>query len=111
MWQIIDQTFRDNRVPLPEDIIETSSIMGTLPLLAESDRIAVVPGAIADYFASLGALAVLPVPMRGQLVPYGIVVRRRRAATPAMRLLIDAVRAARPGHPNAVVESGPLPVR
>jgi len=111
MWQIIDQTFRDNRVPLPEDIIETSSIMGTLPLLAESDRIAVVPGAIADYFASLGALAVLPVPMRGQLVPYGIVVRRRRAATPAMRLLIDAVRAARPGHPNAVVESEPLPVR
>ncbi|KWR91362.1 LysR family transcriptional regulator [Cupriavidus sp. IDO] len=111
MWQIIDQTFRDNRVALPEDMIETSSIMATLPLLAGSDRIAVVPSAIADYFASLGALAVLPVAMRGRMVPYGIVVRRRRAATPAMRLLIDAVRAAQSGNSCELTESLSLPAK
>jgi len=94
MRQIIDQTFRDARVPLPEDVIETSSIMATLPLLAGSDRIAVVPSAIAGYFAAMGALAILPVAMRGRLVPYGIVSRKRRTATPGVRLLIDALRAA-----------------
>ncbi|MDK3023662.1 LysR family transcriptional regulator [Cupriavidus taiwanensis] len=94
MRQVIDQAFRDARVPPPADLIETSSIMATLPLLAGSERVAVVPAAIARYFAALGALAILPVPMRGRLVPYGLVTRKRRAATPGMRLLADALRAA-----------------
>lgn len=94
MRQVIDQAFRDARVPPPEDVIETSSIMATLPLLAGSERVAVVPDAIARYFAALGGLAVLPVTMRGRLVPYGLVTRKRRASTPGMRLLADALRAA-----------------
>ncbi|SOY70121.1 LysR family transcriptional regulator [Cupriavidus taiwanensis] len=104
MRQIIDQAFRDARVPPPEDVIETSSIMATLPLLAASERVAVVPDAIARYFAALGALAILPVALRGRLVPYGLITRKRRASTPGMRLLADALRAA-----CACSQPGPTP--
>ncbi|GAB7544069.1 LysR family transcriptional regulator [Cupriavidus sp. 8B] len=93
MRQIIDQTFRENRVPPPVSTVETSSILTTLSVLRESDMLAVLPTSVARYYEDLNMLATLPVALHGRLAPYGLVLRKSRPPTPAMQLVIDMLRA------------------
>ncbi|MET3227892.1 UNVERIFIED_ORG: DNA-binding transcriptional LysR family regulator [Burkholderia sp. 1263] len=94
MREIIDQTFRHSRVALPENTIETSSILTTLSLLLAADMIAVLPTSVARYYQEQGTLAVVPARFRGRLAPYGLILRSNRRATPATQIVIDAIRAA-----------------
>ncbi len=92
MRQIIDQTFREGRTAPPLSTVETSSILTTLSLLRESDMLAVLPTAVSRHYEALGMIAALPVPLRGQLAPYGLLLRKSRPPTPAMQLVIDTIR-------------------
>jgi DNA-binding transcriptional LysR family regulator len=92
MRQIVDQTFREGRIAPPVSIVETSSILTTLPLVLASDMLAVLPDSVARYYAALGVITILPQSLRGRLAPYGLILRRNRRITPATQLVIDAVR-------------------
>ncbi len=97
MRQIIDQTFRESRVPPPVSTVETSSILTTLSVLRESDMLAVLPTSVARYYEDLNMIATLPVALHGRLAPYGLVLRKSRPPTPAMQLVIDMLRAGEQG--------------
>jgi DNA-binding transcriptional LysR family regulator len=92
MREVIDQTFRDNRVASPENTIETSSILTTLSLLLAADMIAVLPASVARHYQEQGMLAVVPARLRGRLAPYGLILRSNRRAAPATQIVIDAIR-------------------
>lgn len=92
MREIIDQTFRESRVALPSDIVETSSILTTLTLLQETDMLAVLPTSVAAYYVRQGILSLVPARFRGRLTPYGLILRANRRATPAAQSFIEAIR-------------------
>ncbi|MGO4330186.1 LysR family transcriptional regulator [Cupriavidus sp. 2TAF22] len=93
MRALIDRSFEDAGVAPPPSTIETAAVLMTTSLLADSELIAVLPASVAAFYAGLGALAVLPLPLPRKLGPYGIVTRRGRPPTASMSLLIDALRA------------------
>ncbi len=94
MRRLIDRSFEDAGVAPPPSTIESAAVLMTTSLLADSELIAVLPASVAAYYRSLGALAVLPLPLPRKLGPYGIVTRRGRPVTASMSVLIDALRAA-----------------
>jgi DNA-binding transcriptional LysR family regulator len=93
MRALLDRSFEDAGVPAPPSTIETAAVLMTTSLLIDSELIAVLPESVAAYYAQLGALAVLPLPLPIKLGPYGIVTRRGRPVSASMSLLIDTLRA------------------
>lgn len=92
MRALLDRSFEDAGVPAPPSTIETAAVLMTTSLLIDSELIAVLPESVAAYYAQLGALAVLPLPLPIKLGPYGIVTRRGRPVSASMSLLIDTLR-------------------
>lgn len=93
MRALIDRSFEDAGVAPPPSTIETAAVLMTTSLLIDSELIAVLPESVAAYYAQLGAVCVLPLPLPRKLGPYGIVTRRSRPATASMSLLVDSLRA------------------
>ncbi len=93
MRALIDRSFEDAGVAPPPSTIETAAVLMTTSLLLDSELIAVLPESVAAYYAQLGALAVLPLPLPLKLGPYGLVTRRGRPVTASMSLVIDTLRA------------------
>ncbi|MDR5746583.1 LysR substrate-binding domain-containing protein [Caballeronia sp. LZ029] len=92
--EIVDQTFRYYRVALPENTVETFSILATLSLLVGADMIAVLPTSVARHYQKQGTLAIVPARLRGYLPPYGLILRANRRVTPATQIVVNAIRAA-----------------
>ena len=67
-------------------------VLMTTSLLIDSELIAVLPESVAHYYAQLGALTVLPLPLPIKLGPFGIITRRGRPVTASMSLLVDTLR-------------------
>ena len=91
MRQIIDQTFREMRVTPPVSRVEASSTLMTMALLQESDMIAVVSTPLAHYYQRQKMSVTIPIALRGQLDPYGLVLPHNRIVTPATQLVIEAI--------------------
>ncbi len=91
MRQIIDQTFREERVKPPTNVVETSSQVLMLSLMHEADMIAVFSAPVARYYEGLGVATVLPLPLYGRLVPYGMILRKNRDLLPATQLVVSAI--------------------
>ena len=89
MRDVVDQEFRRVGVDLPEDVVETSSIVTITSLLAETERIAVMPSDVAEYYVRHGILALLPVRLSQALEPYGWIVRRGRPLGSSARRFVE----------------------
>ena len=66
---------------MPVGRVETAAIFTTANLVEDSDHVAVLPLSVAKLFARHDMLAILPVALRGQMEPYGTIVRRGRPLT------------------------------
>ena len=80
------------QLPLPPHPIETSSMLGTVAILARSDLVAVVPTTVATYFTALGVVGVLPVTLPSLLEPFGLITLRDQPASPAVNVVLDTLR-------------------
>lgn len=68
--------FRLEGLPVPEHVIECSSLVATRGLLLESDRAALLPARQVELELGAGLLAVMPRPLAGSTRAIGLTLRR-----------------------------------
>lgn len=64
------------------DIVETASTVATTALLAAGDRLAVMPASLAQHYAAMGVLGVLPFALPLTVPSVHLITRRQRVASP-----------------------------
>ncbi|MBX4866533.1 LysR family transcriptional regulator [Rhizobium bangladeshense] len=91
----IEDIFLSQGVALPENIVNTSSLLLTCAIVCETDAIAPVAVDVAHFLASQGAKAsdvrMLPIDFDINVKPYSLITARERALPPSARLLYDII--------------------
>jgi DNA-binding transcriptional LysR family regulator len=93
--QAMEANFLNRNIPLPERILNTSSLLLTLVMVAQSDAIAPVSVQVARFIQNPeglgGAIDVLPSEVDIEVRPYSLITARQRVLSPAAKLLYDFV--------------------
>ncbi|MBY3035197.1 LysR family transcriptional regulator [Rhizobium laguerreae] len=91
----IEDVFLSRGVALPENIVNTSSLLLTCAVICETDAIAPVAIDVAQFLASQGSNAsdvrMLPIDFDINVKPYSMITARERALPPSARLLYDII--------------------
>jgi DNA-binding transcriptional LysR family regulator len=89
----VEQHFIRRDVPLPERILNTSSLLLTLVMVAQSDAIAAVSVEVARFIRQSldGAIEVLPMQFDIEVQPYSLITARNRSLSPAAQTLHDTI--------------------
>ena len=91
----IEQHFLHRNAGLPERVLNTSSLLLSLVMVARSDAIAAVSVEVARFIRSkqglAGAIEVLPLEFDIEVQPYSLITARGRILSPAAQLLYDAI--------------------
>ncbi|MBY5626183.1 LysR family transcriptional regulator [Rhizobium leguminosarum] len=91
----IEDLFLSRGVALPENIVNTSSLLLTCAIICETDAIAPVAVDVAQFLASQGSNAsdvrMLPIDFDINVKPYSMITARERALPPSARLLYDII--------------------
>lgn len=90
------QFFKHARQP-PTDLMETASFLALLTFVGQRDAAGFLARSVARHFEREGAVAILPLPVRVELPPVGLMTVRGRPITATTRLLMDCLRRAAPG--------------
>lgn len=92
MRRRIEQALQQASMAPPPDIVETSSILATTALLESTDMISVVPLDVARHYANYGMLAILPVQLPIAMAKLGILTRRQKELSPAVRAFMATLK-------------------
>ena len=89
----IEQHFLRRDIPLPERVLNTSSLLLTLVSVAQSDAIAATSVDVAEFLTTGLAAAVetLPLDVDIEVQPYSLLTAHSRLLSPAAQLLRDAI--------------------
>ena len=91
----IETLFMSRNIPMPDRVLNTSSLLLTLVMVAQSDSIAPVALDMAKFIndeAGLaGAIEILPIAFDIDVQPYSIITARNRLLSPAAKLLYDHI--------------------
>jgi DNA-binding transcriptional LysR family regulator len=91
----IEQHFARHDVGLPERVLNTSSLLLTMVMVAQSDAIAAMSTEVARFIRARhgvdGAIEILPLDFDIEVQPYSLISVRNRTLSPAARLLYDAI--------------------
>lgn len=91
----IETYFMSRNVPMPERILNTSSLLLTLVMVAQSNAIAPVALDMAKFVNDeqglAGAIEILPTAFDIDVQPYSIITARNRVLSPGARLLYDCI--------------------
>lgn len=91
----METIFMSRNIPLPDRVLNTSSLLLTLVMVAQSDSIAPVALDMAKFIndeAGLaGAIEILPIAFDIDVQPYSIITARNRLLSPAAKLLFDNI--------------------
>lgn len=91
----IETLFISQNVSLPERILNTSSLLLTLVMVAQSDAIAPIALEVAKFVNSddglAGAIEILPISFDIDVQPYSLIMARNRALSPAAKMLYDHI--------------------
>mgnify|MGYP006280315491 CR=1 FL=1 len=88
---LLEREFRLANLDRPSGLIETAAIFTTANLVQGSDHVAVLPLSVARPFAEHGMLAILPLALRGQMEPYGTIVRKGRPLSAAAQHFLSTI--------------------
>lgn len=94
MRKVLAPVFAEMRLPGPQNIVETSSMMTMVALMHESDMLAVMPGDVSDFYIRHNLLDEIPVMLPSVMGSYGIVTGRDRPITPGVAAFLSQLRAA-----------------
>lgn len=87
----VESLFLTHNAALPERILNTSSLLLTLVMVAQSDAIAPVSVEVATFIAGeaglAGAIDILPIDFEIVVQPYSLITVRNRLLSPAARML------------------------
>jgi DNA-binding transcriptional LysR family regulator len=92
MRQLLELAFQEASIASPANLVETASILTTTTLLQATDMISVVPTSVAKHYATSGMICILPVRIKLQLEPYGIITRKERIPGPAVSVFQECLR-------------------
>lgn len=92
MRNLMESMFRQSGIAVPRNLVETASVLTTTTLLRSTDMIAVLPDSIAQDYAAIGWLSILPVAIELRLEPYGIITRKERFPAPAVAIFQECLR-------------------
>ncbi|MHA1571692.1 MAG: LysR substrate-binding domain-containing protein [Alphaproteobacteria bacterium] len=87
-----DAIFHDAGLPVPEDRVETSSLVAVRALLVESNRLTILSRHQIHYEEQFGILAVLPMELEQTERPIGITTRADTQPPPGVRAFLDQLR-------------------
>jgi DNA-binding transcriptional LysR family regulator len=92
----LEGIFVSHNAPLPERVLNTSSLLLSLVMVAQSDAIAAVSVEVANFLrtgADLGgSIEILPLEIDIVVQPYSLITVRNRSLSPAAQLLYDQIR-------------------
>ena len=86
---VIEQEFRSHHAALPQGVVETSSFLTAVGLVAQSEMLAVIPKSIASTFSRHSMLRILPYTFKHALSPWGSLVHRDRPVSRIMQAFLD----------------------
>jgi DNA-binding transcriptional LysR family regulator len=93
--QAMESNFLNRNIPLPDRILNTSSLLLTMVMVAQSDAIAPVSVQVARFIKSPeglgGAIEVVPIEFDIEVRPYSLITAKNRALSPAARMLYDFI--------------------
>lgn len=92
MRRRVEQALQHASLTEPPDIVETSSILATTSLLEASNMISVVPLDVGLHYARHGLIAILPVQLPISMANLGIITRKKKDPSPAMKVFLRALR-------------------
>ncbi len=91
----IETIFMSRNVPMPERVLNTSSLLLTLVMVAQSNAIAPVALDMAKFVNDAqglaGAIEILPIAFDIDVQPFSIIIARNRTLSPAAKLLYDHI--------------------
>ena len=89
-----DTMFRRAGLAPPGNVVDTTALLLTIPLLLHTDSLHLMPRDVAQYHAQLGILAILPIEVAIRMDGFGIITRRDDVLSPSAALVLDVLRTA-----------------
>ncbi|MGV1755860.1 LysR family transcriptional regulator [Rhizobium sp. P44RR-XXIV] len=91
----VEDIFLTAGVPLPENVVNTSSLLLTLAVVCKTDAIAPIALDMAQFIcgqsSQAGESSILPIDFDIDVRPYSLITARERAMPPSARLLHDMI--------------------
>ncbi|GAB3458126.1 LysR family transcriptional regulator [Massilia terrae] len=88
-----EMMFRREGLQPPANVVDTTALLVITTLLQQTDSLHVMPVDVAQYYASLNVLRILPIDLPCKMDAFGIIRQEDRLLSPGANLLLDAVRA------------------
>lgn len=93
----LEQQFFRHGLQPPTDVVETASFLALLTFLTERDAVGFLARSVARHFEQQGTVRILPLPVRVELPPVGMMTMRGRALTATTQRLMECLRTAAAG--------------
>ena len=93
----LEQQFFRHGLQPPTDLVETASFLALLTFLTERDAVGFLARSVARHFEHQGAVRILPLSVRVELPPVGMMTMRGRAVTATTGRLMECLRTAAAG--------------
>ncbi len=89
-----DMMFRRAGLAPPTNVVDTTALLVITALLQHTDSLHVMPLEVAQYYASLNVMRILPIELPCKMDAFGIVRQQDHLLSPGADLLLKAVREA-----------------
>jgi DNA-binding transcriptional LysR family regulator len=89
-----DMMFRRAGLQPPVNVVDTTALLLVTALLQQTDALHVMPQEVAQYYASLNVMRILPIDLPCKMDAFGIIRQQDHLLSPGADLLLRAVRAA-----------------
>jgi DNA-binding transcriptional LysR family regulator len=89
-----DMMFRRAGLEPPSNVVDTTALLIITALLQQTDSLHVMPLEVAQYYASLNVMRILPIELPCKMDAFGIIRQQDHLLSPGADMLLRAVRAA-----------------
>ena len=89
-----DMMFRRAGLEPPSNVVDTTAMLVITALLQQTESLHVMPLEVAQYYASLNVMRVLPIELPCKMDAFGIIRQQDHLLSPGADMLLRAVRAA-----------------
>ncbi|MGG7606216.1 LysR family transcriptional regulator [Massilia sp. BKSP1R2A-1] len=89
-----DMMFRRAGLQPPANVVDTTALLLITTLLQQTDSLHVMPLEVAQYYASLNVMRVLPIELPCTMDAFGIIRQQKHLLSPGAELLLKQVRLA-----------------
>lgn len=89
-----DMMFRRAGLDVPVNVVDTTALLLITALLQQTDALHVMPVAVAEYYATLNVISILPIELPCKMDAFGIIRQKDHLLSPGAELLLKAVRTA-----------------